>query len=191
MKERLGMDWIFAPLSYDPDEIEDNYRRIAQRLGKSMGFDFDAWRGRFARALRETRNAVGERQMVIDDSATLRPFSLAKLLVQNGFAVAEICAEACPEMENSAFRWLEQNSNAVIREHTKHTAPVMRESNPGILAIGFECAYLHGACHVVDQLEDEAQYGYGGIMLLLDKIKQASSGPVQLQKLIQDYGLVV
>jgi hypothetical protein len=129
--------------------------------------------------------------MVIDDSATIRPFSLAKLLIQNGFNVAEICAEACPGMEDAAFRWIDQNSNAVIREHTKHTAPVMRESDPGILAIGFECAYLHGACHVVDQLEDEAQYGYGGIMLLLDKIKQASSDQADLQKLIQDYGLVI
>jgi nitrogenase molybdenum-iron protein alpha/beta subunit len=191
MKKRLGIDWIFTPISYDPDEIEDNYCRIAQKLGKSPDFAFDAWRERLARRLKETRNALGERRIVIDDAATIRPFSLAKLLIQNGFRVVEICAEACPGMEEASFKWLEQNSDAVVREHTKHTAPVIRESSPDILAIGFECAYLHGACHVVDQLEDESQYGYGGIMLLLDKMKQASSSPVELQKLIQDYGLVV
>ena len=191
MKEHLGIDWVFTPVSYDPEEIEDGFRRIACKFGKTIGFDFDSWRGRLGRTLKETRNAVGGRRIVIDDSATNRPFSLAKLLVQNGFTVAEICAEGCPGMEEAAFRWLEQNSGVTVRLHTKHTAPLMRESSPDILAIGFECAYLHGACHVVDQLEDEAQYGYGGIMMLLEKIKNASSGPVELQRLIQDYGLVV
>ncbi|MDR1430326.1 MAG: nitrogenase component 1 [Spirochaetaceae bacterium] len=191
MKARLGVDWLFTPISYDPEEIEDNYRRIAQRLNKRPGFDFAPWRGRLAAALGETRNAVGGRRIVIDDSATTRPFSLAKLLVQNGFPVTEVCAEACPAMENGAFNWLDQNSAVRVTEHTKHTAPVMRESDPGVLAIGFECAYLHGAAHVVDQIEDESQYGYGGIMLLLDKMRKASSSPVSLQELIQDYGLVI
>jgi nitrogenase molybdenum-iron protein alpha/beta subunit len=191
MKERLGIDWVYAPVSYDPGEIEDNYSRIAGSLNKSAGFDFAPWRGRLASALEETRVAVGGRKIVIDDAATIRPFSLAKLLFQNGFNVAEICAEACSGMENGAFRWLEQNSGITVTEHTKHTAPVMRKSDPDTLAIGFECAYLHGAAHVVDQLEDEAQYGYGGVMLLLDKMKKASSCTVNLQGLIQDYGLVV
>jgi hypothetical protein len=44
---------------------------------------------------------------------------------------------------------------------------------------------------VVDQLEDEAQYGYGGILMLLEKMKNAAANPVELQRLIQDFGLVV
>jgi hypothetical protein len=191
MKERLGIDWVFAPVSHDPGEIDEGYRLIAQKLGAGADFDFSRWRGRLARSLEETRNALGGRVIVVDDSATIRPFSLAKLLLQNGFRVAEICAESCPGMEEAAFRWLKANSDVRVRKHTKHTAPLMRESNPGILAIGFECAYLHGASYVVDQLEDETRYGYGGITMLLDKIKEASCCPVELQKLIQDYGLVV
>jgi nitrogenase molybdenum-iron protein alpha/beta subunit len=191
MKTRLGIDWVFAPVSYDPDEIEAQYRGIAQKLGRESGFDFTVWRSRLAQALNETRAAVDGRRIVLDDSATLRPFSLAKLLVQNGFTVTEICAEDCPGMEEAAFRWLEQNSGVTVKKHTRHTAPLMRESDSGILALGFECAYLHGACHVVDLLEDETQYGYGGILLLLEKMKDAAARPVELRRLIHDYGLVV
>jgi nitrogenase molybdenum-iron protein alpha/beta subunit len=191
MKERLGIEWLFAPISFDAAEIEAHYQAIAEALGESFHFDLDPWKKRLAESLERTREAVGGREIAVDDSATLRPFSLAKLLLENGFRVVRICADECPEFEEDSLSWLMEKTSAEWVEHGKHNAPLLRESRPEMLAIGFECAYLHEVNHVVDQLSDERQYGIAGIILLLERMRHAVSNPVDLQTVIRDYGLVV
>jgi nitrogenase molybdenum-iron protein alpha/beta subunit len=191
MKERLGIEWTFAPVSFDGAEIEAYYRAIAEILGEPFHFDLGPWKESLAESLEGTREAVGGREISVDDSATLRPFSLGKLLLENGFRVVRICADECPEFEKDSLSWLMEKTSVEWIQHGKHDAPLLRESRPEMLAIGFECAYLHGVNHVVSQLSDEGQYGFAGMILLLERMRRAVSRPVDLQTVIGDYGLVV
>ena len=96
MKEKLGIEWLFAPISFDAAEIEAHYRGIAEILGEPFHFDLEPWRESLAESLEGTKEAVGGREIAVDDSATVRPFSLAKLLAKNCFRVVRICADECP-----------------------------------------------------------------------------------------------
>ena len=89
------------------------------------------------------------------------------------------------------MEWLAANTDAEWIVHTSHNAPAARGLNPDMLAIGFESAYLYGASHVVDHLDDEGGYGYGGVIALLGKMRKAAANPVDLREVIQGYGLVV
>jgi nitrogenase molybdenum-iron protein alpha/beta subunit len=191
MRKRLGIDWVYAPVSFEVGEIENSYRLIAERLGSPGGYDFSPWRARLADELAKTSAALGGRETAVDDSATLRPFSLARLLCENGIRVTKICAEDCPEFERGAMEWLAANTGAEWVVHTSHNAPAIRAANPDLLAVGFECAYLYGTNRVVEQLEDEGSYGYAGIISLLEKMRRAAENPADLRDAIQGYGLVV
>jgi nitrogenase molybdenum-iron protein alpha/beta subunit len=191
MEDRLGIGWIYAPISFDAAEIESNYRAIAERLGEPFRFDCGPWKKSLAEALERTREAVGGREIAVDDSATLRPFSLAKLLSENGFRVVKVCAGECPKFEEGALSWLREKTDAEWVEHDRHDAPLLREARPEMLAVGFECAYLYGVSLVADQVADEGQYGFAGITLMLERMRRAAAGPVDLQAVIRSYGLVV
>ncbi len=74
-------------------------------------------------------------------------------------------------------------------EHPR--SPVVRQHDRECLAVGFEGAYLAGARHVVDLVNDERLYGYHGVEMLMNRMVAASGKETDLRSLIKSYGLVV
>ncbi|WHH58725.1 nitrogenase component 1 [Petroclostridium sp. X23] len=190
VKEVLGIDYVYMPVSYDFEEIDQNYHKILSKAGLSM--DFSHFRYRTQNAISAARTEVGDMPVVIDNSATVRPFTLAKLLLSFGFNVVEIYAQDCKVFEKESYQWLCNNASDIRILQPEHPrAPAVRRHDRECIAIGFEGAYLTGARYVVNLVNDETLYGYHGIEKLMKMIAAASKGTTDLRLLIRQYGLVV
>lgn len=192
MKKSLGIDYVYVPVSYDMDETEEVYRKIYAAAGKDAGFDVAGARAKAEESLAQTREALAGLPIVVDASATVRPFSMAKLLLNHGFQVSAVYAQECSALEKSAFQWITERSPEVrILQPEHHNSPKNRASARECLAIGFEGAYLSGAGHVVDMAADEGLYGYAGITELMRKMQKAANTRTDLHSMIHSYGLVI
>ncbi|HWQ72305.1 MAG TPA: nitrogenase component 1 [Desulfitobacteriaceae bacterium] len=190
MQRKLNIEYFYAPVSYDFEEIEDVYQRLLARTGTSM--DFTVPRERAEKALEHAGDVLAGMPVVIDASATVRPFTLARLLLIHGFNVREIYAQESIALEQESLAWLEENAaHVAIYQPEHHRSPVIRQQIRECLAIGFECAYLTGAKYVVDLANDETLYGFQGVERLMDRIAAAAGTQADLQAMVAQYGLVV
>ncbi len=188
--EKLGIEYVYMPVSYEFEEIDRYYEKILSKAKSKM--DFSKYRNKAMSAISSAKIEIGEMPVVIDGSATVRPFTLAKLLVSFGFHVGEIYAQQCIEIEKKSYLWLSENAPGIKILQPEHPrAPVVRKQERECLAIGFEGAYLSGARHVVNLANDETLYGYHGIEKLMDMMVCATRSKTDLLSLINQYGLVI
>ncbi|MEA4925690.1 MAG: nitrogenase component 1 [Syntrophomonadaceae bacterium] len=190
VKEAHGIDYVYAPVSYDFAEIEQNYEQILARF--QMEMDLSKPRQDAISAILRAKAGVGNLPVIIDSSATIRPFSLAKLLCSFGFKVEKVYAQQCIPIEMKNYLWLAENAPGVKIIQPEHPrSPVVRKYDRECLAIGFEGAYLTGARFIVDLVNDETLYGYKGIERLMQRLVSASQASSDLRSLLNRYGLVI
>lgn len=186
----LGIDFVYVPVSYDLEEIERHYGQIMS--GMLMELDLSRHRQRAISSILRTKAEIGDLPVVIDSSATIRPFSLAKLLHSFGFRVEAIYAQQCIPIEMENYRWLDKNAPDIkILQPERPGSALGRRQDRECLAVGFESAYLTGARFVVDLVNDETLYGYQGIEKLMERMMAASQARSDLRSLINRYGLVI
>jgi len=191
-KERLGIDYVYLPVSYDFQEIADSYAALLQCCGRQAEFDLCPARQSAQLAVQAALRELGDMPIIVDASATVRPFTLAKTLCQFGFNVRTVYAQQCIGLEKESYRWLGENAADVeIKKPEHHLAPAVRKKEGNYLAIGFEGAYLTGAQHVVNLVSDETLYGYHGVAKLMELMTAAKREKRDLRLLIKQYGLVV
>ncbi len=189
-KDRLGIDYVYVPLSYDFEEIEASYETILSRADLSI--NFETYKQKATDAISSARSQLGGLPLVIDSSATVRPFTLAKLLYSYGFNVEAVYSQQCIALECESYRWIRENAPTIKIVQPEHPrSPLMRRHDRECLAIGFEGAYLTGAKYVTNLVNDETLYGYHGIEKLMDMLVASSRRSVDLLALIEEYGLVV
>lgn len=190
VRERHGIDYLYLPISYDFSEIERNYEQILTRFQTTA--DLSKYRQRASRAVAAARAEIGRLPIMVDASASVRPFTLAKMLLSFGFQVEEVYAQQCIPIEKESCQWLLDNAPHVKILQPEHPrSPLVRGIDRECLAIGFEGAYLTGARYVADIANDETLYGYQGIEKLMHKLLAASRVRGDLRSLIKRYGLVV
>ena len=193
LEKRCGIPFRFLPVSYDLDEIEKQYREIADLL--KVKFDTQNFAGERRRALRaigHTRMALGNLPLVLDASAVAHPFGLAKALYRYGFCVQRIFAQNVIPSDQDAFEWVRANMPRVEIIQPQHSDIVkfdrrLRES----LAIGFDAAYISDSRHVIDLFADEGMFGYYGVEKIMLMMEQAIKTESNVRSLIDQHGLVV
>lgn len=190
VSKALGIDFVYVPVTYDFEEIKRNYEKIIPE--QSMKLDLSRHRQRAINSILLAKAEIGDLPVVIDSSATIRPFSLAKLLYSFGFKVEEIYAQQCIPIERENFRWLNKNAPHVKILQPEHPGSARgRRHDWECLAVGLEGAYLTGARFIVDLVNDETLYGYKGIEDLMQRLVSASRKKSDLRSLINRYGLVI
>ncbi len=108
LKKRLGMEYLYLSFTYDFDGLEENYARLAAALGIKKP-DFSVEREAVNTAVARAKEIIGDAPIAVDYSFTFRILNFAKFLLERGFNVTTIYADAfCPEDEED-FSW--------IREH--------------------------------------------------------------------------
>lgn len=205
MERRLDIPRVDAPVSYDFDEIGRQYRAIGSALGRAGGVvdgtcsqegwafegrqepgvtaDDEAARllaqaeGAARDAVAHAREVLGDTPVIVDSSAAMRPFALAKALAGYGFSVCAVFAlhEKDDDAEERAWVAAQAPGIAVVRG----------ESYEGILdlglpadavCIGFDCAYLLKARRFVDVQKDEGLFGYQAVRRLMRLMEAALDG---------------
>jgi len=194
LKDRLGIPWLFSPVTYDMEEIEAQYRSIGNFLtgSEDVLFPFDEVKKQALQAIEQARSVLGDIPVIIDASAVCQPFGLAQALLQYGFNVKRVEAQDCMAFDKIHKEWLEQYHPEVeLCKPEEHRAVLFDRRAEDTLAVGVEGAYLAGSRYVANLFNDEAMFGYDGICRLMALLMDAVKHPVDLKALINDYGLVV
>jgi hypothetical protein len=147
LKERLKTDFLFLPQSFDAEELKEGLSCLAEAVGLSKEKLRQIERslmGEANRGLDAARAAVGDTPVVIDNSITSRPLSLARLLLQKGFNVKRVYADSYGKAEKADLAWLNEHAPAL------ECAPIMepgvdierKKDGPKTLALGQKAAFF-------------------------------------------------
>ncbi|WP_085832422.1 nitrogenase component 1 [Clostridium merdae] len=194
MEKRCNIPYRFFPVSYDMDDVAEQYQQIQDFLKPKQAqyFDFTEDRQAAQAAIERAVKKLGKLPIILDSSAVVRPFSLAKALSGYGFAVHTIVAQEVIPSDKAAYNWVLQNLPTVEIIQPQHNDIVKFDKRfPKSLSIGVNAAYICGSEHVVDLFADEGLFGYYGIRRFMELLEEATDTVIDLRALIEDYGLVV
>ena len=197
MESELGIPFVFLPVSYRLEQIGRNYETMLAALGGADGARHDSvflrqQEGRARAKIAEALAAAGDLPIVVDNSAVVKPFELARALVEYGFRVERVVTGDCPEIDREAFEWLQENAPDVrVIQPEHHNSVRFADRLEESLAIGLDGAYVTGSKYLLDMIDDGGMYGYRGVETLMGRIIDAVSREADLKAVIDSYGLVV
>lgn len=194
MQKKLGMPSLFIPVSYRMDEIKQQYQSIANQVKSDRlnTFDFTSHIESTRAAIQRAKDRIGSTPLIVDSSAFMRPFEAARALLEYGFHVVRVQAEDCIPIDQAHFDWLRaEHPEVEIMQSNHHQAVLLDRKIPDSIAIGVDGAYLAGSKYAVNLFNDEGMFGFHGVQTLMGLLEHALDAPVDLEKLILDYGLVV
>ncbi len=191
MDAQLGIPYLFLPVTYDPDEIQTAYEQLAAFLVKDAP-DLTAQREEALAEMEKTRAALDGRPVWVTAGSVLKPFTLARALVQAGFNVEAVVAQMAIAPDRAAWQWLcEQHPEIAIIQPQHVDVIDFSHRSPEAVAIGFDAAYIAGASRVVPIVNDEGMFGYHGVAALMRSLRTEAAHPQDLKQLIDDYGVVI
>lgn len=190
LAERLGGEHIYLPFSYDYQEIEEGFTNLANKMGSKIP-DFSGKKEQCEKALRETKDLIGDTPIVIDYTFCVRPLGLARMLLDGGFCVERVYMDSTIAAEKKDFLYLQEHFPDLMIYPTVHAG--MRFKAPKeesqILAIGQKAAYFENTKHFVNVVEGGGMLGYEAILQTLEYIKEAYLTEKDMEHLIQVKGL--
>ncbi len=189
VKKRLGTDYIYMTFTYNFEELEHNYGKLAGALGIDMP-DLSEDRERAERAIAHTSEVIGDTPVAVDYTFTFRILSFARMLLEHGFNVTEIYADSFMPEDRENFEWIRENHPEIMISAT--VRPSMRyvhgADSAEILAVGQKAAYFAGTDHFVNVAESGGYYGYDGIVRVMGLMEDAFFNTKDRKDLIQRKG---
>jgi hypothetical protein len=171
--KRLSVPLLSLPISYQTDEERE--------------------KAQAERALRDEAAQCAGWDIVIDYTATPRPLSLALLLLESGFCVRTVIADAFVQEDRSAFERLSQAYPGMsIASATDPVFGMTRKPSraSGLLAIGQKAAFHCNTNHFVNIVEGGGLYGFSGLQALVRLIEEArTKEKTDMRTLVQIKGL--
>ncbi len=217
LAERLGGRHHYMKLSFDYDEIDGEFRKLAETLTAETcgGADSDGsavnnsrktaidncieelkeqGRADCRKALDETLALVGNTPVTIDYTFCPRPLGLARLLLDNGFNVTKVYLDGIPGADRPDYEILKDKYPELMLHPTVHAA--MRfaasenaESECKVLAIGQKAAYFENTDNFVNVVEGGGMIGYEAVTHTLELMREAFSEKKNMRDLVQIKGL--
>ncbi len=208
LKNRLGMEYIYLPFTYNFDELEENYGRLAGTLRIEKP-DFSAERERAGKAVAHAAELIGDTPVAVDYTFTFRILSFTRMLLESGFNVNVIYTDTFLPEEEKDFLWIRDNyPNLVISATNRPAMRYVHGDGPGLsggcaddtrpgtgeettemtLAIGQKAAYFAGTDHFVNVAESGGYYGYDGIVRVMEMMEDAFLHEKDRRDLIQRKG---
>lgn len=165
-----------------------------QKLGDILGTEYDGdaeAKERSDKAMEKAFSVIKDAPITIDYTATSRPLSLARLLLEKGFNVERIYADSFSKEEEPDFIWLKENHPGL---DIYATVQVKLRVLPKVydrktLAIGQKAAYFTGTANFVNIVEGGGFYGFSGIEKLAELMTEAFIEEKDTRCLIQQKGL--
>ena len=192
LEKRTHATHIAMPVSYDMDTIEEEYEDLEKALGESILRDLSEERVLTETAIEKAREAVGDMEVFVSDSATVFPCSMACALLKYGFHVTRVYLQEVVGPDQVYATKLQNEYPEVQLIQADHPDSVNRcEDDTEALAVGEEAAYLSHAVHVADVSSDEGMFGFHGIRILMDAMAEAVNVKADIRVLIEQYGGIV
>ena len=137
--------------------------------------DFDAEEEKCEEALASAKELIKDTPVAIDYTSFTRPLGLARLLLDHGFNVRRVYADAFIGEEKEDYEYLcEKHPDLEI---WPTLSPQMRfaadHQRSDYLCIGQKAAHFNGAPHFVDIVENGGLYGYQAVTKLCELMEDA------------------
>lgn len=190
LSERLGGKHIYVPFSFDYDEIDAGFEKLANTLGTAIP-DFSEKRKACDAALKETYELIGKTPISIDYTYCPRPLGLAKMLLNAGFAVEKVYIDSISGEEKADFLYLQKHYPGLLLYPTVHAGMrfMTKKNLSGYLAIGQKAAYFDNTNHFVNVVEGGGMLGYDAVLNTLKLMREAYLEEKDMRGLIQIKGM--
>ena len=192
MEKRLGQKAVYMPVSFNYEEIRRSETILSETLRDILYVeeeiraeniyagdvhaedpcdvpeiqlpDYELLRKEAEESLAEALTVIGQTPIALDFSAVTRPLSLARMLLEHGFCVRRIYADAFAPEEKGDFEVIRDRFPDVqIYPMTQPGMRVARRNAEQFLAIGQKATYFTGTRHFVNLVENGGLYGFRGI----------------------------
>ena len=190
-----ALEWMKTHLHQTPLQLTTPWRfddidREKARLAAFLGIDApnDApMRAKAQAALQHARDIAGGTPVAIDFTATTRPLSLARLLLESGFAVKTLYLDGVLPEEKTDFAWLKENHPKLMLHPTVACGMVKKRPTDEsfVLAIGQKAAWFEHTDHFVNMVEGDGTDGYLGVIYLAAHLIDAFEHPLCARDVIQ------
>ncbi len=197
LKKRLGMESFYFSNSFDYDEIDETYARLAEKLGIEAP-DFSENRKMAEEAIEKAARLLGDTPVAVDYTLTTRIFSFTKLLTDHGINVKTVCTDLVQPEDRHIFEELQQTHPDIELAATnqpesrffagEHEREEKTENKPKVMAIGQKAAYFFATDYFVNVAEGGGFLGYDGIVKLAGLMEDAFLNKKDRRKLIRKKG---
>ena len=186
MAEKLGMKPITLSCSWSFSENRSMLDLLAETLG-IPNLDWTAKEDAARAALQDAHKVIGDTPIALDYTATVRPLSLARLLLEHGFALKRIYLDAVLPQDKADFAWLQEHHPSVELFPTVAAAMVRSRAatEQKVLAIGQKAAWYEHTDHFVNMVEGDGVDGFSGIRYLAQALVDSWQTPKSARDLIQ------
>ena len=190
LSQRLGGKHCYVPFSFDYEQIEQGFTRLADALGIPAP-DFAGKREQCDSALARALALIGQTPIAIDYTYCPRPLGLAKLLLDAGFAVRRVYLDAISGEEKQTFAYLQEHYPALELFPTVHASMrfLAEKEKSGYLAIGQKAAHFMNTNHFVNVVEGGGMLGYQAVIRTLELMEEAYREEKDMRNLIQIKGM--
>ena len=174
MERELGQKGLYLSNSFGYDEIIANLHAVADALQLPRQ-SYDREVEQCEQAFAAARDIIGSMPVAIDSAAVFRPFSLAKTLLQHGFAVRRVYTDGVSGEDGDDFFWVQEHYPDLELYSMRHAKMrrIDRHTDVPMLAIGQKAAYFTGTAHFVDMAENGGLRDFRGIRTLLEWMTDA------------------
>ena len=182
--ENLDMEPLALSCGWSISENTHMLKALASRFGVSWSPE----RGLEAieTSLATARSALGNTPIAIDYTATTRPLSLARFLIENGFNVVHLFIDAFLPADIEDLHWLQKHAPTLSVSPTVDPRMAFtRMESKHILAIGQKAAFFCQTPYFVNIIEGDGMDGLTGTAHLLDLMADAIEHPKNARDIIQ------
>lgn len=193
LQERCRIPFELAFANYREEDIIRQYQHLMVCLSGGIAFDLAPYQERARQATRKAREAVGNLPVYLDYTAAVHPYGAARALLEAGFHVAGIFSPKILAADREHARWIESNAPdlQILDSQAPGTPRLIGEFPSKSIAIGLEAGYITRSNHVVGLVNDEGNFGFDGIVRLMEGITGAVSEISDVETMIKNYGLVI
>lgn len=182
LQNRLGTPYLLQLAAYRMNQFDSDYAALAAALNRALP-DLAPYRTAAEAEIAATRKALGEMKIMVDSSASMCPFSLTRALLEYGFSVQAVFALHAKDADMTDRMWILQNHPEVVIVQREGYQDILGyRFDPNCLCIGFDCAFLLKARHLVDMYHDEGYFGYHGLCRLMRDMRSAAEKPVSWEE---------
>ena len=202
MEKRLGQKAVYMPVSFNYEEIRRSEMSLSEALREILCAggeireentytgdahtaspcdvpeirlpDYEELQKEAEETLVGALAVIGQTPIALDFSAVTRPLSLARMLLEHGFCVRRIYADAFAPEEKGDFEVIrERFPDVQLFPMTQPGMRVTRRDAPEFLAIGQKATYFTGTRHFVNLVENGGLYGFRGIIKIAHMMVEA------------------
>ena len=173
MESKLGIPGQSWQAGYNPLAIEQAYQTLADKLGKEP-IDCTFYKKQTRATIERTLAVLGDMPIAVDSSASMKPFSLTLDLLELGFNV--VCVYALHNKGNddeAEDRLRREFPSLSVVKNGSIEALLGSARSDNCLAIGVDSAFLLKTRFKVALYHDEGHFGFDGVSLLMQKMREA------------------